>query len=159
MSDLQSASMLVNSGSLTSVRGMLLSGLTITKEDVTDLSLPRMEETVVIENVRGEVGELLNHITCKEMSIKDMTIDHTNSSRLDDILRNNVEKLSLGDGVDLDISFLTRYQGDGSCTKVRCHGDSHDRFKRPVAEWGQKLGWRVNDDGESKISISRNKKG
>ena len=100
------------------------------------------KETVTLENVTGQIVEIISHVNCKEFEIRGVTLSEFETTKLLEALGTRVEKLILGTHVYLDLPTLTQYNGRKKCKMLELWvGDSHDRYMNEAEIWAKMVGW------------------
>ena len=47
--------------------------------------------------------------------------------------------------VNLDITALAQYGGQGRCKEVECYGDTANKYREEVKIWARRINWRYED--------------
>ena len=55
--------------------------------------------------------------------------------------------------VNLDITALAQYGGQGKCKEVECYGDTANKYREEVKIWARRINWRVACDLNNYIRI------
>ena len=140
-----------------SVAGMYLYGINLCGEEISHLTLPTFDGTVILGDVSGDISQLLPLISCDKLEIGgDTKLSTSDTEALVQCLYTNVSQLVLSE-VTVDIDKLCQYKGSGKCKYVKCYYESYDSYRSQVTRWGHSMGWKVEDSGGSwpTITITR----
>ena len=117
LSQVASAAALARQGFLTSVRSLALVDVDISGVPTEDLAklLGCVTESVIIENLRGDVTSVFSNINCVILVIDKMSLSPVDTQALVSAMDTRVEEINLHEGVTLDLETLTQYDGTGKC--------------------------------------------
>ena len=86
---------------------------------------------VRITNVTGTIAPIISRIKCRVLCISQMRFNTEDTAALVQTMQNSVERLQLGEGVELDTD------GRGHCEQTG------ERYGHQLATWGETMGWSV----------------
>ena len=157
--EVKEAAELAEQGFLTSLKRMVLLNLDVTSIPSEQLShlASIVTDEVFINDVRGDVNCIFSSLTTDVLNIDNMTISAMDTIKLVDALISNVKKLQLGwrGQVTLDVDDVTHYDGLGKCKIIWCYNDTGDRYKEKLRRLAQKINWKVREEDNGSILISR----
>ena len=133
-------------GYITEVKSMWLRNIDLSEVvHASSLADVTVADSVQIINVSGNIAPIISRITCPVLHTSRMRLSTEDTAALVQGMQTNVEKVQLGlDGpVELDMNTLLTYDGRGHCGKVRCYGETRERYGDQLATWGETMGWSV----------------
>ena len=96
-------------------------------------------DRVIINNVHNcDLINILDNIECQSCYIHGHSLNREESLALVRAMETRVEKMTLGG--EVNIKFLTQYNGEGSCWLVEYYGD---RYREEIRSWAQSISWDV----------------
>ena len=108
---------------------------------------------VEIVNVRNcDLVSFLDSLQCVWLNISSQTLSSEETRAMVLAMESRVEKVQMGlmEEVNLDITALTQYSGQGKCWMVNYYEDNDivlDRYREEVMSWLKKINWHVTTEG------------
>ena len=102
--------------------------------------------SLVLDNIRGNIGSLLETVKCNVLGLSNMTLDSETTRSLVHCARENVKKkILLGHRglLTLDIDVFTGYNGDGTCWGIYCYHKTKEKYGDRMITWAQHIGLEV----------------
>ena len=141
--EITTAASLVSNGLLGSVEEMLL-------RDVDLVSVPTehlaslascVTSNVFIWNVGNlDIISFLGSLKCERLDIRRQTLSSVETRALVRAMETRVERVELQE-VNLDITALTQYSGQGRCRLVEYYNDFEGRSKKELKSWAKRIDW------------------
>ena len=128
------------------VRGMCLKNVdlaSVPSEHLASL-ISGMTGFLFINNVSNfDLISILDNLKCEWLFINSQTLSSEETQALVRAMESGVEFVELGkDGeVNLDITALTQYSGQGNCLRVSCWGDTAERYREEMSNLAQRINW------------------
>ena len=144
--EISDAASLSHHGMLSSVEWMWLSNVDLAcvpAEHLASLT-SCVTQYVSIYNVSNcDIISILESVKGQGLYISSQTLSSEETQALVRAMESGVEFVELGkDGeVNLDITALTQYSGQGNCLRVSCWGDTAERYREEMSNLAQRINW------------------
>ena len=90
-------------------------------------------------SVRGNPSPVLGGLNCHRLFV-DTSLSTSSTVALVDAMKIGVEEVTLWD-MDVDMTELVRYGGDGRCRSVTLDGNISDECRLRAKQWASMMGW------------------
>ena len=149
--ELMCAASLAHHGLLKSLEELCLMDVDLSAVPAQHLaSLASCVTSLYIQNVSGcDLVSILTSLKCQELTITSQSLGREETQALVQAMESGVKKVTLSDGVTLDMEALAEYSGQGVCRQVELvRGDAAARYREELRKWARSKNWKVDVDRE-----------
>ena len=97
-------------------------------------------QRIYLNSVRGNPSPVLGGLNCHQLTL-DTSLSTSSTVALVEAMKRGVEEVSLWDPLDVDMTELVRYGGDGRCRSVTLDGYISDECRLRAKQWASMMGW------------------
>jgi len=111
----------------------------------------RLQYSARLINIKGDVGSLLENLTCEWLDTETMLLNDSDTRKLMEMLSDRVTVLHVSEQITMDKGKLSVYDGQGRCEEIKLWGNSC--FSDAVL-WARSVGWCISKS-PSMIKLTR----
>ena len=153
--ELAAAAALASRGYMPPVLDMMLEWLNLDLIPPSDLGALASLATqrIYLNSVRGNPSPVLGGLNCHQLHVDSLSTSSTVA--LVEAMKRGVEEVYLWDSVDVDMTELVRYGGDGRCRSVTLDGYISDECRLRAKQWASMMGWECQGTRGSSMKMKR----
>ena len=161
--ELKEATLLAKEGYLTTMKHLQIENRLrtdiseISSDDMAKLFSIVTDKAVIDESVMSssQMSAILASVQSKLLKFYYTRLNEENTRALVTAMSTRVQRVMLVTDVTLDQELLAEYDGQGRCTKIEVHAQSHTKYAARLKTWAEDKKWTVTRDDHLAVVVER----